>query len=288
MMSGTVETVMPLIYSMSVHDVNRTSEWGDVDLVDVDGSNERLRKAREAAGFPSARKAALRYGWNVSTYGSHENGQTPVPPKAATEYARAFRCSAGWILTGEGPAPEQRPRKPLSELRQRPLVDSFDPTADDGDRPAPPFPDAIPQAAAVMGGGSLGAPFFQVDTSSGEAFTVDAVRDWWRIPPDVLQRDSRTNPRHVAIFPMAGDSMEPTILRTDHVVVDTSRRRLEPDGIWAIDYGLGVTLKRLILRRTRGGDRVIIKSDNPNYPDEEYAPDELTIVGRYVGRFTVY
>jgi len=67
-------------------------------------SNDRLKEARIKAGFTSARSAALRHGWNPSTYASHENGQTPVPPKAAKEYALKFKTSPGWILTGEGPA----------------------------------------------------------------------------------------------------------------------------------------------------------------------------------------
>jgi transcriptional regulator with XRE-family HTH domain len=65
-------------------------------------TNARLRQARENAGFSSARSAALRFGWIPSTYASHENGQTPVPAKEAPKYARAFKVSAAWLLTGEG------------------------------------------------------------------------------------------------------------------------------------------------------------------------------------------
>lgn len=68
-------------------------------------SNERLRLARQKF-FPSARAAALRHGWKVSTYASHENGQTPVPTEAAKEYARAFKVTAAWILTNEDPRRE--------------------------------------------------------------------------------------------------------------------------------------------------------------------------------------
>ena len=67
-------------------------------------SNDRLKAARKRAGFESARYAAMRYGWTVSTYASHENGQTPVPQKAAETYAPKFRTTAAWILTGDGPA----------------------------------------------------------------------------------------------------------------------------------------------------------------------------------------
>lgn len=66
-------------------------------------SGERLKQARLAAGFDSARSAALHHRWTESTYASHENGQaTEVPKRAAVKYAKAFKVSAGWILTGEG------------------------------------------------------------------------------------------------------------------------------------------------------------------------------------------
>lgn len=64
-------------------------------------SNDRLKSARKKAGFASARSAANRFGWIVSTYASHENGQTPVPVDAAEVYGRAYKVSPGWILTGD-------------------------------------------------------------------------------------------------------------------------------------------------------------------------------------------
>lgn len=63
---------------------------------------DRLRQAREKARFSSARQAAIRHGWTVSTYSAHENGQNDFDEDAAREYGRVFRVSAGWLLTGEG------------------------------------------------------------------------------------------------------------------------------------------------------------------------------------------
>lgn len=64
---------------------------------------DRLKEAREKAGFPSARAAALKNHWPVSTYASHENGQTPeIPPKTARKYAKAFGVTAAWLQHGEG------------------------------------------------------------------------------------------------------------------------------------------------------------------------------------------
>jgi phage repressor protein C with HTH and peptisase S24 domain len=65
-------------------------------------SNERLEQARIAAGYKSARQAAIRHGWVPSTYASHENGQTDVPIAAAKLYGRAFKVSPEWIVYGRG------------------------------------------------------------------------------------------------------------------------------------------------------------------------------------------
>ena len=70
----------------------------------MDDMHDRLRSARAKAGFSSARKAALRFGWAGSTYAAHENGQNRYDPDAARTYARAFGVTASWLLTGEEPA----------------------------------------------------------------------------------------------------------------------------------------------------------------------------------------
>jgi transcriptional regulator with XRE-family HTH domain len=67
----------------------------------METSGDRLRRAREKAGFKSARAAAIAHGWNPSTYASHENGQTQVPIDAAKIYAKAFKANASWIVLGD-------------------------------------------------------------------------------------------------------------------------------------------------------------------------------------------
>lgn len=70
---------------------------------------DRLLIARKAAGFTSARAAALEHGWVISTYNAHENGQNGFKPEDAEKYASAYRVSAGWLLTGEGEGPRVVP-----------------------------------------------------------------------------------------------------------------------------------------------------------------------------------
>ena len=63
---------------------------------------ERLRQARLKAGFSDTTAATTAFGWNVNTYRSHENGIRGLRPAAAARYAKAFKVSAAWLLTGEG------------------------------------------------------------------------------------------------------------------------------------------------------------------------------------------
>ncbi|MBN2759481.1 MAG: helix-turn-helix transcriptional regulator [Rhodobacteraceae bacterium] len=64
--------------------------------------HERLRQAREKAGFEDAASAARRFGWGLSSYRSHENGQRGYKLDKAIAYGRAFRVSPEWLLFGKG------------------------------------------------------------------------------------------------------------------------------------------------------------------------------------------
>lgn len=65
--------------------------------------SDRLRTAREKAGFDKTVDAARAYGWGESTYISHENGTRGLKPGVAKKYAKAFKVPAEWILYGEPP-----------------------------------------------------------------------------------------------------------------------------------------------------------------------------------------
>lgn len=65
---------------------------------------QRLEQARIARGFDEAKKAALFFGWNYNAYAQHENGTRGIS-RAASAYAKAYRVSEAWLLTGEGNGP---------------------------------------------------------------------------------------------------------------------------------------------------------------------------------------
>lgn len=62
----------------------------------------RLREARERAGYASASDAARAFGWGEAGYRHHENGTRSFGLDAAKKYARAFRTKAGWLLGMDG------------------------------------------------------------------------------------------------------------------------------------------------------------------------------------------
>ncbi len=65
--------------------------------------SERLRRRRKELGFRHASDAAKRFGWDVTTYRSHENNSrgTGVPKNAAVEYAKVYQVSLDWLMTGK-------------------------------------------------------------------------------------------------------------------------------------------------------------------------------------------
>lgn len=62
--------------------------------------NARLKAARLAAGFNTAREAWEKFGWNGNTYRTHEAGPREIGKAHAIEYAAAFGVPLMWLLTG--------------------------------------------------------------------------------------------------------------------------------------------------------------------------------------------
>ena len=82
--------------------------------------HQRLREARERAGFTTPKAASEYFGWNENTYKSNENGARGISKKEAPKYAKAFHVSAGWILFEDkegGPSLSEREHSVLTKFR---------------------------------------------------------------------------------------------------------------------------------------------------------------------------
>ena len=100
-------------------------------------------------------------------------------------------------------------------------------------------------------------------------FSREWLRNFTDSPPEMLSWTSGS-----------GDSMAPTILDSDMILIDRSDRDVEfGDKFWALAYGNVGMIKRL---RPMPDGGVKILSDNTLVPPETAYDDELHVVGRVV------
>ncbi len=101
---------------------------------------------------------------------------------------------------------------------------------------------------------------------------------------DWLDRATRGRPSDVFLTRGDGDSMLPTILDGDDVLVNRAENVIDrQDRIWALGYGELAQIKRV--RRLPSG-MFQLNSDNPVVSPIEASEDELHVVGRviWIGR----
>ena len=88
--------------------------------------------------------------------------------------------------------------------------------------------------------------------------------------------------RGFASVRVRGDSMQPTLLHGEEIVIDTQVLRVDVSGIYVIALRGDLLVKR-IQRRLDGS--LVVKADNPAYEPETLGPaeaEEFRVVGRMV------
>jgi phage repressor protein C with HTH and peptisase S24 domain len=154
-------------------------------------------------------------------------------------------------------------------------------TDDDGPQvPSLPVDTTIARLGIVM------VRDFEADFALGPGALLDDEEIAFRtVPfPKAWLGMAAGRPDDLFIIKGEGDSMFPTIVSGDDVLVDGSRRELDrQDAIWAIGYGELGMVKRV--RRLPGG-AFQLNSDNPAVRPIEATGDEFRIFGRviWVGR----
>ena len=139
--------------------------------------------------------------------------------------------------------------------------------------------DQVPEldTRAGMGGGA--APAMDVRKDGRHADPVKSER--WTFPASFVREQLHTSAAQLLVLDTTGDSMAPTVMSGDRVVVDTGHKTPTPDGLYAIrDTFESIVVKRLQLLRSARPTRVKIISDNPNHASEEVPLAELEIVGK--------
>lgn len=112
----------------------------------------------------------------------------------------------------------------------------------------------------------------------------EAITGSWVIPARSI-RDFRLQTGHASIIQVRGDSMAPTLLDGDRVLVDETDSHVAAHGVFAIFAGEGVIIKRLepILSAPGEPRKLRIRSDNPAYAPQEIEGEWVRVIGRVRG-----
>jgi transcriptional regulator with XRE-family HTH domain len=103
----------------------------------------------------------------------------------------------------------------------------------------------------------------------------------WLFPASFVREQLHTSPERLVVLDTTGESMAPTIVSGERVIVDTGHKTPTPDGLYAIrDTFECIVVKRLQVLRSSRPTRVKVISDNPNHPSEEAPLGDLEIVGK--------
>ncbi len=160
-------------------------------------------------------------------------------------------------------------------------IESSDVLREDGphDEAVGPAAGQIPELDTRAGLGGGGVPAREVRKEGRHADPVKS--EGWMFPPSFVREQLHTSAARLLVLDTNGDSMAPTILSGERVVVDTGHKTPTPDGLYAIRNSFeGVVVKRLQLLRSAKPVRVKIISDNTNHATEEVPLAELEIVGK--------
>jgi transcriptional regulator with XRE-family HTH domain len=142
-----------------------------------------------------------------------------------------------------------------------------------------PAPGQVPELDTRAGLGGGGVPAREVRKDGKHADPLKA--EGWQFPNSFVREQLHTSPGRLLVLDTNGDSMAPTIISGERVIVDTGHKTPTPDGLYAIrDTFESIVVKRLQVLRATRPTRVKVISDNPNHPSEETALSDLEIVGK--------
>ena len=214
---------------------------------------DRLRHARIKAGYGTAKAFANAHGIPQPTYAMHEKGTRKIDVKTGQRYAEWLSCDAGWLLTGEGPEPDDQ----LAGILPRTMS----------------IIEADVRASAGAGGLS--------NRLDGEAEEVDE----WQVPRDFIRAQTTAPVDNLRVIRVYGDSMAPDFIPGDRVLVDTSDISPSPSGVFVMFDGLGIVIKRVEFIPYSEPKSVRLLSSNKHYATYERALNEVTINGRVIAKW---
>lgn len=209
---------------------------------------DRLRARAHQLGLSPAHVAEMA-GVNRSFVYDILRGRSTRPGMdSLAEVARVLKVERDWLIHGMGE------------------VEGVSPYIDNPDAAFVSIAHASPRPS--MGGGVVVS---EDHDTPGRAYHFR--RSW-------IKGNLKASPSQLRIMHVEGDSMSPTLLSGDAVLVDMARKAPNPPGIFVLDNGMGLVAKRL--EHIPGSDPAAVRviSDNPLYSPYERTVDEVHIIGR--------
>jgi SOS-response transcriptional repressor LexA len=132
--------------------------------------------------------------------------------------------------------------------------------------------------------GLVAVPLLDIRVSAGSGSVAGAEESVARIAfdPAWLRRLTQAGADELGLLQVEGDSMAPTLLPGDDILVDRSDagERLR-DGLYVLRIDELLIVKRLTLHPVRR--RVTVQSDNPAYADwPDLGLEDISVIGRVI------
>ena len=211
-----------------------------------------IAKLREARGWARP-ELAKRMGTSAQQVERLEKGQRGLKPEWIEKAARALGVPPADIIT------------PIGE-----------------DTSAYFSPDQPVTRHSADGDGPIALKRINMGFAMGAGSNLDDIVEEGTMDFDAnLLRALSNSPYHrLFVADGSGDSMQPTLLDSDMIVIDTMQNQLDKwDRIWAVSLQGAGAVKRIGLAEK---GKVEIMSDNPIVPNKVVSLEDVRIIGRVI------
>lgn len=202
-----------------------------------------------------------------------------------TQFAEAVEGRQPAVSKWESGADEPSPRSmgKIAELAGCTVSQLFDTIWRPGGQLIVPSTPEIPAVrGSADGDGTIALRRINLGFAMGDGTNLDDYVEEGTMDFDAnLLRLISPSPAHrLVVADGVGDSMQPTLLDSDMIVIDTMQNQLNKwDRIWAMSLQGGGAVKR-VGPAEKG--KVEIISDNPNIPNRVVSLEDVRIIGRVV------
>ena len=134
--------------------------------------------------------------------------------------------------------------------------------------------------------GQVAIPFLEVETAAGAASHIDVTQETgpakWYFADAVFHQLSHTGRDNLRLVTVRGTSMSPDLEDGDTILIDLGQIHPRPSGIFVLDDGHGLVVKRLEFVPHEEEPRVRIISSNPAFVPYRRKFSDIRIIGRVI------